>query len=96
MSTTTSVITNTSVEAYEMVKPYRAPSLRNRVHGALNDAGINGMIVEELESKLGERENSLRPRLTELLREGKAQVTGVRRNSRGVKQKVWAIAHVAA
>jgi len=86
----------TSIEAYNAVKPVRAPSLRIEVLDALQkEFFVSGATVEELEKFLGTRENSIRPRLTELKELGFAGERGTRVNSRGRNQKVWVAALAA-
>lgn len=85
----------TSIEAFNSVKEQYAPTLREEVHSALKQIST-GMTVEELEAYIGARENSIRPRLTELKELGFAGENGVRKNSRGRNQKVWVATAVAA
>lgn len=67
------------------------PSLKTRVLEQVKDSA-DGLTVEDLEVLLSERENSIRPRLTELAKVGLVKVTGSRKNTRGKSQKVWAVA----
>jgi hypothetical protein len=76
----------TSCAAAEAIAP-RAPTLRDQVHALLKNAALT---ADEAAARLDKSILSIRPRLSELLAQGKIQDTGkTRRNSSGVQATVW-------
>ena len=81
------MIAGTSLEAYEAVLA-DAPLLRRRCLEALNDNGP--MTADEIAARLGASVLSIRPRVTELRKEGLIEPTGERRPNRsGRSANVW-------
>ena len=61
----------------------RAAALRSHILAMLTAAGDTGMTRVELHLALNEQENSVRPRIWELMREGKVRQTDRRRDGHG-------------
>lgn len=81
-------MTYTSNEAHKAIKPVK-PAIKAVVIEAVQSAGKDGTIVSDLVTRTGIRENSLRPRLSELQKAGKLIQNGTRRNERGRPEQVW-------
>lgn len=80
--------TDTSESAARGITP-KAPSLRERVLQALV-ANPGGLTADEIAHRMGQDILSIRPRVTELQKAGRAVDTGARRaNRRGKTQIVW-------
>ncbi|MFY9350509.1 MAG: hypothetical protein WBL20_19250 [Sphingobium sp.] len=78
---------DTSFEAAEQVAP-RAPILRARCLEVLEHS--NGLTADEVAGRLGLSILSVRPRITELARDGKVRDSGARRNNvSGKRAIVW-------
>jgi len=76
----------TSREAAEAMKP-RAPGIRARALELLKDASLT---ADEIAAKLNVTVLACRPRVTELLAQGKIYDTGrTRANSSGVQATIW-------
>lgn len=78
---------DTSFEAADQIAP-RAPILRARCLEALEHS--NGLTADEVAGRLGLSILSVRPRITELARDGKVRDSGARRNNASGKRAiVW-------
>src|SRR3546814_8339862 len=70
----------------------RAPLLQRRCLDALR-AAPGGLTADQIAAQIGETILSVRPRVTELLRDGRVRDSGQRRqNESGRSAKVWVIA----
>lgn len=70
----------------------RAPSLRDQVRTTLEVAWPGGLTADEVAGKMGKREFSIRPRLSELREMGEIMPTAARRkNESGVDAIVWVV-----
>ncbi len=78
----------TSAEAYTAIKP-KLPSLQEKVLTAIKATGETGATMEEVYNAIPDAGYVLHQRASELNKAGKIKVNGVRRNSKGVNQKVW-------
>jgi hypothetical protein len=82
---------DTSRKAADSIKE-SAPLLRGRCLAAIARAPT-GLTADEVAEKIGETVLSVRPRVTELLRDGKVRDSGQRRkNDSGRSAKVWVVA----
>lgn len=69
-----------------------APLLQRRCLAALR-AAPDGLTADQIAAQIGETILSVRPRVTELLRDGRVRDSGQRRkNDSGRSAKVWVIA----
>lgn len=83
--------TDTSREAAEVMKP-RAGTLREKVWGYFQRKNCT---ADEIATYLGESVLAVRPRVTELARQGLIADTGVRRkNNSGRKAIVWGMTNI--
>jgi predicted ArsR family transcriptional regulator len=68
----------------------RATALRDQCLLRIRRNGSDGLTADEAAVQLGESPFSIRPRFTELLRDGKIRDSGLRRrNESGRSAKVW-------
>lgn len=71
----------------------RVEALRAQAMTKLRLAGADGLTADEAAEQLGETVLAIRPRFTELLRDGRIKDGGLRRrNESGRTAKVWVVA----
>ena len=82
---------NTSQQAYENKIQPNLPSIKSRVFTEVVNAGHAGISAENIANKTGILFTTVRSRLTDFKNAGVVEVIGHDTNSRGNKERVYAV-----